>query len=59
MNSGGKHTKGMENGPYSADKEEERKCASPRKVQGHHTTQPSTETVGESFRRNGQEESRM
>ena len=29
-----------------------------RKVQGHHTTQSSTETVGEGFRRNDQEKSR-
>ena len=28
------------------------------KVQGHRTTQPSTETVGESFRRKDQEKSR-
>ena len=31
----------------NADMEEEMGCACPRKVQGHHTTQPSTETVGE------------
>ena len=31
----------------------------PRKVQGYHTTQPSTETVGEGFRRKDQEKSRM
>ena len=29
-----------------------------QKVQGHHTTQSSTETVGEGFRRNEQEKSR-
>ena len=29
-----------------------------RKVQGHHTTQSSTETVGEGFRRKHQEKSR-
>ena len=27
--------------------------------EGHHTTQPSTETVGEGFRRKDQEKSRM
>ena len=27
------------------------------KVRGHHTTQPSIETVGEGFRRKGQEKS--
>ena len=31
--------------------EEERGCARPTKVQGYHTTQPITETVGECFRR--------
>ena len=28
------------------------------KVEGHHTTQPSTETVGEGFRRNDQKKGR-
>ena len=28
------------------------------KVQGHHTTQPTTETVGEGSRRNAQDKSR-
>ena len=48
----------MEDGPDSADMEEDRGCACPRKVQGHHTTQPSTGTVGEGFRRKDQEKSR-
>ena len=43
------------NFPDSADMEEEMGCARPRKVQEHHTTQPSTEIVGEGFRRNDQE----
>ena len=33
-------------------------CARPRKVQGHHATQPSTETVGEGFRCKDHEKSR-
>ena len=33
-------------------------CAWPRKVQGHHTSQSRTETVGEGFRRKDQEKSR-
>ena len=48
---GGNDTEGVEDGPDKADMEEERGCAWPRKVQGHHTTQPSTETVGEGSRR--------
>ena len=56
---GGKDTEGVEDGPDSADKEERRGCARPRNVQGHHTTQLGAATVGESFRRNGQEERRM
>ena len=44
-----------EDGPDSADMEEERRCACPRKGQGHHTTQPITETFGEGFRRKDQE----
>ena len=39
---GGKGTEGVEDGPDCADMEEERGCACPRKVQGHHTTQPRT-----------------
>ena len=42
---GGKDTEGVVGGSDSADMEEERGCARPRKVQGHHPTQPSTETV--------------
>ena len=48
----------MENEPDSADMEEEMGCARIRKVQGHHTTEPSTETVGEGFRRKDLEKSR-
>ena len=44
---GGKDTERVEDGSDSADTEEEMGCACPRKVQGHLTTQPSTETVGE------------
>ena len=55
---GVKDTERVEDGPDRADMEEERGCARPRKVQGHHTTQPSTETVGEGFRHNDQEKSR-
>ena len=53
-----KDTEGVEDGPDSADMEEDRGCAWPRKVQGHCTTQASTETAGEGFRRKGQEKSR-
>ena len=49
----------MEDGPISVDIDEKRGCALPRKVQGHHTTQPSTETVGEDFRGKDEEKSRM
>ena len=55
----GKDTEGVEDGPDSADMEEERGCAWPRKVQGHHTTQPSIETVGEGFRRKDQAKSNL
>ena len=55
----GKDTERVEDGPASADMEEDRGFALPRKVQGRHTTQPSTETAGEGFRRNDQEKSRM
>ena len=58
MYAGGKDTEGVDDGPDSADIEEERGCAWPRKVQRHHATQPSTETVGEGSRRNDQEQSR-
>ena len=58
MYAGGKDTEGVEDGPDSADMEEERGCACPRKVQGHHTTQPSTETARKAFRRKDQEKSR-
>ena len=56
---GGKDTERVDDGPDSADMEEERGCAWPRKVQGHHTTQSRTETVGEGFRCKDQEKSRM
>ena len=59
MYAGGKDTEGVEDWPDSADMEEDRGCAYHRKVQGHHTTQPRTETVGEGFRRKDQEKSRM
>ena len=36
----------------------DRVYAGPRKVQGHHTTQPITETAGEGFRRKDEEKSR-
>ena len=39
---GGKDTEGVEDGPDSADMEEDVHDTE----QGHHTTQPSTETVG-------------
>ena len=52
---GGKDTERVEDGLDSADMEEERGRAWPMKVQGHHTTQSSTETVGEGFRRKDQE----
>ena len=55
---GGKDTEGAADGPDSADMEEGRGCACPRKVQGHHITQPSTEPVGNGFRLKDQEESR-
>ena len=46
----------MEDGPDSAYVEEESAC--PRKVQGHHTTKPSTETVSDGFMRTDQDKSR-
>ena len=55
---GGKDTDREEDGLDSADMEEGRGCACSRKAQGRHTTQSSTETVGEGFRRNAQEKSR-
>ena len=55
---GGKDIEAVEDEPDNADIEEQRGCAWHRKVQGHHTTQPSTATVGEGFRRNYQEKSR-
>ena len=58
VDAGGKDIERVEDGPDSADMEEERGCALPSKVQGHHTTQPSTETVGEGFRRKDQENNR-
>ena len=45
----------MDDGPDSAYMEQERACAWSRTVEEHHTTQPSTETVGEGFRRKDQE----
>ena len=55
---GRKDTEGEEDVPDIADMEEERGCACPRKVQGHHTIQSSTETAGEGFRCKDQEKSR-
>ena len=59
MYAGRKDTEGVEDGPDSADMEEDRGCAWPRKAQGHHTTQPSTGTAGEGFRRKDQVKSRI
>ena len=56
---GGNDIDRVDDAPDSADMEEERGCEWPRKVQRHHSTQPNTETVGEGFRRNDQEKSRM
>ena len=58
MYAGGKYTEGVENGSDSADMEEEMGSACPRKIQGHHSNQPSVETVGEGCNRNDQEKSR-
>ena len=51
---GGKNTEGVEDGPDSVDTG---MCMTQER-QGHHMTQPSTETVGERFRRKDQEKSR-
>ena len=44
---GGKDIERVEDGPDCADLEEKGGWAGPMKVQGRHTTQPITETVGE------------
>ena len=55
---GGKDNEGVEYRADSAYMEDKRVCAWPRKIQGHPTTQSSTETVGEGSGRNDQEKSR-
>ena len=55
---GGKDTERVEDGPDSADMGEEMGFAWPRKVLGHHTTQPSIATVEEGFRRKDQKKSK-
>ena len=55
---GGKDTEGMEDGPDSADMEEQRGVHDPGKCRGI-TTQPSIETVVEGLWRKDQEKGRM
>ena len=55
----GRGTGRLEDGPDSAGMEEERGCAWHMQVQGHHTTHPSTDNVGEDFTRKDQEKSRF
>ena len=54
----GKDTEGMEDGPDSADMEEQRGVHDPGKCRGT-TTQPSTETVVEGLWRKDHEKGRM